>query len=164
MNTSGPPFRARARPYVTAWRDPEDVRFRLESRSEPVHGNGRFYTGSDPTGTVIGFELDLQATGSAAPMINALLKKYVAELSGPFLAALRQDLQEGGGTVKDEQVVSVPAGAPGVVIVEYQAPGLRRWRTGGGAPACRPCLHNPRSGPCGASSWPPRAPSPSIAS
>jgi carbon monoxide dehydrogenase subunit G len=108
--------------YVTAWSDPEDVRFRLESRSEPVQGTGRFYTRSDQTGTVMGFELDLQATGSAAPMINALLKKYVTELSGPFLAALRQDLEERGRAVEDGPVVSVPYGTPGVVIVEYRAP------------------------------------------
>lgn len=121
--------------YVTEWSEPDDVVFRFTSRTEPVEGTGRFYAraGQD-AGSVMGFELDVRATGTAAPMINALLKRAVPELSGPFLAALGEQLVlDGGGdgvgaTVRDTP--AIPAGTRGCVVVDYRAPrteGFERW-------------------------------------
>lgn len=79
--------------YVTDWKEPDDVAFRFTSRTEPVEGTGRFYARpADGTGSVMGFALDVRASGTAAPMINALLKRTVPELSGPFLVALGRQL------------------------------------------------------------------------
>jgi hypothetical protein len=76
---------------VTEWCDPDSVTFTLQSETEPIEGTGRFFLRPDDgTGCVMGFDLDVHATGTAAPMINALLKRFLADSSAPFLEALRE--------------------------------------------------------------------------
>src|SRR5262249_51709797 len=116
---------------------------------EPVEGTGRFYTRDAPdgaTGALMGFELEAHATGSAAPMINALLKKFVGEQSGPFLDALRAAIvaeaarpAEGGAEQTATATATVTPGR-GMVVVEYDAPRtdeVERWVTERYHPALR---------------------------
>jgi carbon monoxide dehydrogenase subunit G len=108
---------------VKEWSDPDHVVFELDSRSEPVTGTGRFYTRTaDGRGSIMGFELETHATGSAAPMINALLKRFVNEASAPFLRTLAVALSEHRDAADDSPSRTLPPGMPGVVIVEYRAP------------------------------------------
>ena len=118
--------------HVTKWSDPEDVVFEVKAKSEPVEATGRFYTlaAEGSSGSTMGFELESHATGTAAPMINALLKRFLADQSASFLASLGTAIGEASpvARAKDHPTALVPAG-PGAVLVDYRAPRTAAFET-----------------------------------
>lgn len=84
--------------HVQEWNEPGEVRFALRGKTEPVTGTGRFsLKPTSDQATAMGFELTAEGRGPTAPLLNALLKKFVAEQSGPFLERLVAAMQRSGG-------------------------------------------------------------------
>lgn len=130
---------------VMEWNEPESVVFALEGRTEPITGTGSFRTSSADSSDHcrVVFELDARASGAAAPMINALLERFLRERADDFLADLGSritTLRPGVPALRDALQV-VPTG-PGYIdlactgprngdterwLLERLEPALRRW-------------------------------------
>lgn len=74
---------------VTAWCEPDEVRFDVRGLNESVQGQGRFVTAERSAfETDLGFHLDLQAGGKMGPLVNALLQPILPKLASAFAANL----------------------------------------------------------------------------
>lgn len=118
--------------HVPKWNPPDEIMFQIEGRSEPVGGTGRFYL--RPNGehaTTMGFELSLGARGPTAPMLNALVEKFVTNESGRFLDRLAEEIgrssRSGTGKPATDRPPSEYPTGPGAIVVHYQAPRSREF-------------------------------------
>lgn len=114
---------------VLEWNDPNDVTFRIKGKTEPVEGTGKFFSseGETPRQSQIGFELAAEGRGPTAPMMNALIDRFLTEQSRNFLSALCRKLESTNGAgVTEEQEDPLPTG-PGTIFVTYEAPRTREF-------------------------------------
>ncbi len=78
---------------ITEWREPSHVAFTLHGLEEPVTGEGTFSMEQvNDEDTSLSFSLTLTAAGSLAPVINVLLKTFMARVADQFIETLRERL------------------------------------------------------------------------
>lgn len=107
---------------VSRWNEPEDVVFNLKSLNEPFGGRGRFVTAATSAGTRLSFELELDAHGATAPMVNALIARYLDGSAAVFLDKIVERIAGEARPDADTEEAERLRGRRGHIVVTYRAP------------------------------------------
>jgi carbon monoxide dehydrogenase subunit G len=111
---------------VSSWNEPEDVRFDLQALNEPFGGSGRFATARRDGRTQLTFELELNAKGAMAPMVNTLIASYLDGSATTFLDnVVTRIAQQASG--READAAERLRGQRGAIVVTYTAPRSREF-------------------------------------
>lgn len=107
---------------VSRWNDPDDVVFDLKALNEPFGGRGRFATVAAGNGTRLSFELELDAYGATAPMVNVLIARYLNGSATTFLDNVVECIAAEPRPDAASDEAEALRGRRGHIVVTYRAP------------------------------------------